>query len=535
MNKRNYNRFPGVSAWFRLGPPLFSALAAALFMGGVALASAAADSTNAVTGIIGHPGPSAFIDSARTGRLLRIGMVDCVAWTLQNNSEILIKKIDPKLRDDDVAIARAVFEPNFYANAVLDGNRSPFPLPMNVYSSSVSRAVEVGAGVAGKLPPGTRYQLDFLGQRNDSDPAIKAVNPVYFAEPMITITQPIFKGAGFEVNEAEIVIASNYRNISAKDVRATVMQSISRAIIAYYNYCYSQEYKEIAAASLKRAQDLLAINRERYQHGIISSVDLLETETAVAEREKAVIVADALVSGTEDELKLVTNLVDDPELWNARLEPIDRPKLELRRTDLAQSLRNAFEFRPDYQIKTIELKNRDIAIKLADNNHRPALDLFGSYGMNGWGGDYGDALNTVEPGNSDWTVGLKFARPWGGAESAKLDQTKREKMKASLELKRLEQNIILDVRTRIREVETQRRQMDAARHARDMEAKNYEAQRERYAAGQVSTHDMLDYQERVATSETDYLKAVVDYQTALVALDNAEGITLAKNNIRLEE
>jgi len=108
-------------------------------------------------------------------------------------------------------------------------------------------------------------------------------------------------------------------------------------------------------------------------------------------------------------------------------------------------------------------------------------------------------------------------------------------MKALLELKRLEQNIILDVRNRIREVETQRRQMDAATHAKNMELKNYEAQKERYAAGQTSTHDMLDYQERVATSETDYLKALVDYQTALISLDNAEGITLAKNNIVLEE
>jgi hypothetical protein len=39
----------------------------------------------------------------------------------------------------------------------------------------------------------------------------------------------------------------------------------------------------------------------------------------------------------------------------------------------------------------------------------------------------------------------------------------------------------------------------------------------------------------VATSETEYLKTLVDYQTALITLDNAEGVTLAKNNIVLEE
>ncbi len=491
--------------------------------------------TNSITGIIGHPGVSAFIDAAGTNRLLRIGMVDCIAWTLKNNSEIIIKKIEPKLREDDEKIAKAAFEPNFYAYIEKNVGNSPIPIPMNVYSSIVSKAVDVSAGFSGKLTTGTRYQFDFIGSRNDDNPAIMPVNPVYFTEPRITITQPIFKGAGFEVNRAEIVIAANFRRISSKDLSSIAMQSISHAIIAYYNYCYSQEYKLIATASLKRAQNLMAINTERHAKGIISSVDLLETDTAVAEREKAVIVADALVSKTEDELKLITNLVDDPELWNARLELIDKPKVELRNTDLVQSLSKAFEFRPDYQIKLIDLQNRDVAIKVAKNNKLPTLDLVGSYGMNGWGSDVGGALDTIEPDNSDWLVGLKFVKPWGGAERARYDQKKREKIKALLELKRLEQNIILDVRNRIREVETQRRQMDAATHSKNMELKNYEAQKERYAAGQTSTHDMLDYQDRVAKSETDYLKALVDYQTAMILLDKAEGITLAKNNIVLEE
>jgi len=546
MKKRNHNRFRATSKKIRILHPAFCIsqrhparvsfklllLTTTVLFSGMPNLNAA---TNSITGIIGHPGASAFIDPALTNRLLRIGMVDCIAWTLQNNSEILIKRIEPKLKEDDVKIAKAAFEPNFYANIEKDAINSPVPMPMNVYSSIVSRAVDVNAGLAGKLTSGTRYQLDLLGSRNDDTPATMPVNPVYYTEPKITITQPLFKGAGFEVNKAEIVIAANYRRISSKDLRATAMQSISRAIIAYYNYCYSQEYKSIAAASLKRAQDLLAINTERHAKGIISSVDLLETDTAVAEREKTVIVADSLVSKTEDDLKLITNLVDDPELWNARLELIDHPQVELRNTDLVQSLKKAFEFRPDYQIKMIDLQNRDVAIKVANNNLLPTVDLLGSYGMNGWGSDVGGALDTIEPDNSDWTVGLKFSMPWGGAERARYDQKKREKMKALLELKRLEQNIIFDVRNRIREVETQRRQMDAATHSKNMQLKNYEAQRERYAAGQTSTHDMLDYQERVATSETDYLKALVDYQTALISLDNAEGIILAKNNIVLEE
>jgi outer membrane protein TolC len=481
------------------------------------------------------PSTWAFINSAQTNRVLRIGLVDCIAWTMQNNSEIMIKKIEPKLKEDDRRIAESKFEPVFSANAILDVNKSPVPMPLNVYSSSVSKVAEVNAGISGKLKTGTRYELDLMGSRTDANPAIRAVNPVYFAEPELTITQPLFRGAGFEVNEAEIHIAANIRRISAKSLRSTAMETISRTLSAYYNYCYALEYKAITDAALKRARDLYTINQERYAKGIISSVELLETDTSVAKRVKDVISAEAIVAKTEDDLKMITNLIDDPNLWMARIEVIDRPAVELRKIDLTECLTNAFSFRPDYQMKLIELQNNDIAVKVARNSLLPTVDLAGSYGMNGWGADYGDALNTVTPENNDWTVWLRFSKPWGGGERAAYDQKKLEKMRGLMELKRLEQKIILDIRDRIRAVETQRKQMEAAKHSKDLELKNFEAQKERYAAGQVSTHNMLDYQERVATSETEYLKTLVDYQTALITLDNAEGVTLAKNNIVLEE
>jgi outer membrane protein TolC len=45
---------------------------------------------------------------------------------------------------------------------------------------------------------------------------------------------------------------------------------------------------------------------------------------------------------------------------------------------------------------------------------------------------------------------------------------------------------------------------------------------------------LLDYQNRLAASRLDYVKALIDYQIALIRLDQAEGVTLAKNNITME-
>jgi outer membrane protein TolC len=314
------------------------------------------------------------------------------------------------------------------------------------------------------------------------------------------------------------------------------MDIISKTKIAYYNYIYYLENYALLKASLERAKGLWEINKARYEKGLLSSVDLLETETAVAEREKSLLSAEASLKKAEDDLKLITNLVDNPEVWNARLELIDaRIEFKEEKIDLVECLKDAFVYRPDYNSKKVDLKNRDIKIVTAENALFPTVDLITSFGLNGLGKDYQDALKEINSDYKDWSIGFKISVPWGGAERAKFNQRNLEKAQALLAFKRLEQNIILEVRDKARAVDIQMRQVKAAKLSKEKEEQNYEAQKERYAAGQVSTHDMLDYQEKLATAELDYVKALIDYNTSLINLDKSEGLTLVKNNVKLEE
>jgi outer membrane protein TolC len=278
------------------------------------------------------------------------------------------------------------------------------------------------------------------------------------------------------------------------------------------------------------------INKARYEIGLVSSVDLLETETAVAQREKALLSAEANLKKAEDDLKLITNLVNDPEVWNAKVELIDaKPVFNVQKIDLVESMKNAFQYRPDYNSQKIDLKNRDIKILTAKNELLPTVDLVGSFGLNGLGKDYQDALRSTNSDYKDWSIGFKVDVPWGGAERAKFNQRQIELAQAILAFKELEQKIILEVRDKVRSVDIQMRQVEASKLSKEKETENYEAQKERYRAGQVSTHDMLDYQEKLAQAELDYIKSLIDYNVALVNLDKSEGLTLARNNIILAE
>ncbi len=147
-----------------------------------------------------------FMASGAQDRVLRIGLIDCIAYALKNNSEILIKRIEPKLKEDDVKIAKADFEPTFNADYTLHANTEQSTSTLYP-GSSKSRDLDFNAGVSGKLITGTEYNIDFLNERYKSSISIQSPNPYYATEPKITITQPLFKDFGILVNKADIIVA----------------------------------------------------------------------------------------------------------------------------------------------------------------------------------------------------------------------------------------------------------------------------------------------------------------------------------------
>jgi len=395
--------------------------------------------------------------------------------------------------------------------------------------------VDLDFSLFGKLITGTEYELDFLNTYYESNSTLQLVNPYYRTEPEISISHPIARGAGILVNEADIIISRNNKLSSWQGFRNTSMDILTKTKIAYYDYTYAQETYSIARLSLERAIKLSKINELRYGQGLVSSVDVLEAESAASEREKVLLNAELFLRKSEDQLKLITNLVDDPEVWNDELELTDRPGFEIRDIDPIESLENAFKYRPDYIQKKIDLENRNIKIIVAKNTLLPTIDLVGSFGLNGLSLDYQKSIENVSTNHRDWSAGVKFNLPWGGGDRARYDQRKLEKAQALIELNRLEQNIIFDVRDKIRDADIQRRQVGASKISKELETENYKAQKERYAVGQVSTHDLLDYQDKLARAEFDYVTAIINYNIALIKLDMAEGLTLVRNNIILEE
>ncbi|MQY69531.1 MAG: TolC family protein, partial [Firmicutes bacterium] len=162
------------------------------------------------------------------------------------------------------------------------------------------------------------------------------------------------------MNRADILIAKNNKNISLEELREEVINTVTETEKTYWELVFALDNLKVKELSLKRAKDLLETNRVRMKAGTASQLEVLAAEAEVASRKQEVIIAHKMLSDAQDNLKIVTNLIQDPKLWNFDIIPLDKPPLEAKEIDLVESVRTAFKKRPDYQKEKIDLRNKDI-------------------------------------------------------------------------------------------------------------------------------------------------------------------------------
>jgi outer membrane protein TolC len=97
------------------------------------------------------------------------------------------------------------------------------------------------------------------------------------------------------------------------------------------------------------------------------------------------------------------------------------------------------------------------------------------------------------------------------------------------------QQIALEVRNALTQVEMNRAKIDAAQIARELAERRLEAEQKKFDLGASTIRFVLEEQRNVAQAQTDELQSLVNYTKSLVDFDRAVGMTLKKNNIAVEK
>lgn len=390
------------------------------------------------------------------------------------------------------------------------------------------------ANVGGLAPWGLTYELGITLENQQTSRNNYADRYTSFGG--FTVTQPVLRGFGTDVNLASVRLARADLGISKWAYARQVIETVTRVAEVYNELWFSGGNAEVERRSRALAAQLAADNRRRAEIGVMSPLDVLQAETDVAAREERVLVAERRQADDENFLKqLVTNRVED--VLSVRLDIAPPPRApgiaKNRQADLAAAVQN----RPDFQAALLELQKREINVVFTRNAALPQLDLVASLGSNGIDDDLSNSINrSVENSSLAWSVGGIFSVPipnntgQGDLEAAKLEAARQ-----LVELKRLEQSILVEADNAAGQVETSAKRIDAAKKARLLAAETLAAGETRLRAGTAATFEVLQFQRDLATAAISEIRAMADYNIAVARYQQATGTTLARNGITLPD
>jgi len=360
-------------------------------------------------------------------------------------------------------------------------------------------------------------------------------NPSYTGGLALTLTQPLLRNAGIDVTKTFIRVAQNNAIVEEHVFRDRVLTVLATVEQTYWEVVFANENLKVAEAALKAAQELLASNRAKAKAGIMSIVDVLQAEAAVASRVEQVLVADKTIRDQEDQLRRLLNPGEEDLRHDLRLTPLDQPVVTLEPISLEEAIDTAIEQRPEIVQAKKNLESSDLNTQFSKNQLLPTLSFQGTMGLAGLGKDYSDSVSRNFSGDFyNYGAGLVLSYPLGNrAAWSTYNKRQLEARNAEASLVSVRQQIIVGVREAVRRVQTDFKRIETTRSARIMAEKQLQAEQERLKVGLSTTRFVLDFQRDLATAQGNELRATVDYNKSLSNLARHKAVTLERYNLQL--
>jgi outer membrane protein TolC len=474
---------------------------------------------------------------------------ECIAAALANNLDLSIAAYDPILSEESVSATKEQYLPQFNLS-YFKGDQTT-PGSWGVEGAAVrTKTDNYSLTLSEKIVTGTTASLLFSNGMIDTSRAFSLVNPAYNSNFTLMLTQSLLKGFGPKVNRIGTLQAENQRYISVSTLKATLLQTVYDIEDAYWSLYSAVENMKVQENSLEECRALLKKNQEAVRIGAKSALDILNSETEVAQYEDALVSARLIVEQSEARLKKLMNFPADSPLSGGRTIVLaDKPTIENKDVGYDEALRVAFEQRPEMIQSEKEIENYDYSISAARNDMLPRLDLTFQAWSPGQSGvmyvyDNGSALTgnligkitgsrvealkqALKMTYKNWSLRLDFNLPLSNIFSrSSLAIAKMERDQALLSLERQKQSIAYEIADAIKGLQNAGRRVESSRMSRELQEKRLAAETQRYQLGLAGSEWLLSYQQQLTNARTSEIRALIDYKMAVAKLEKAMGTTL---------
>jgi outer membrane protein len=474
--------------------------------------------------------PAAQAPEAQEGRVLQLTLEDALGIALRNNFDLEIERLATEIARYDALGSWGAFDPLLSITGTASESESE---PTSRLSGSEDNDLRLNSGLTFPLTTGGRLELGFDHINAETDAPFATFDISTSDVLTAALTQPLLRGAWrryatVQQRSSEIQFETQLER--ERQVRALLLLDVYDA---YWNLVSSQEELAVRELAVELGRQQLAQDQRRLDVGAGTEVDVLQSETNVAQQEELRLQAFYTVRQARDTLrrKLAPRPEGDYEeylaAWDWPIETLtplpegeNAPALDWR-----NSLRSAVERRPELAQRRLDIELAEVGLQQANSDRLAQLDLQLTTSSAGFDTDPADAFDKA----SGWdfpssSAALIFSMPLWNRGARNAEHAARASLRSTrLQYDRIELDILAEVRTAVNEVDKQRESVAAAIKSRALAQRQLEAEETRQQVGLSTTFQVLQFQEDLAQALSTEVTAKASYARASARLRYVEG------------
>jgi outer membrane protein TolC/outer membrane protein OmpA-like peptidoglycan-associated protein len=449
-------------------------------------------------------------------------LFDAIRFGLESNQEIRVVSFTPKQAQEGLADAQSIFDPEFFADGTF--RRDP-----NLQSSVTDIVMEddglVETGIRKPLSTGGSVSGALAMRYGDLRDAAYERIWKYTFSPTIEVRQPLLKNIGAREEKAAIKIANYQVGISNEELRRKVIDIATRISKSYWQLYLLREYVVIDRQNFEMADEVYRRETVRMKQGLSQQLDVERARSNAERRRGNLINAQERHRVGMDRLKLLINGTEVNIASDVNIAPVDEPDTVPLEVSMQEVVEKAMQYRPELLQAKQQVDIRKVEEKLSNHQRLPTLDVFGSYGVTGYGREFRDSVEDTGLDQNDiWAAGLNFEYPIGNRSAkARMRKTKYARRQSEAQVDRVRDQIRQDIKQVLTTIDYAGSEIRSTRIAMDSARKVVQGEFARFEIGQTTNEELLRAQDLYAATSRIFIRSVVDYNIALADLKRVQG------------
>ncbi len=496
-----------------------------------------------------------------SGAFMELTLRDAIRLALTNNLDLEIENYNEDLNRMRVFGTKGYYDPvlefSFGWNSSTRPNTSILQAGTGV-PTTIGKTWTFNTTLLQNVAGGGNFQLNFNNNRGTSNSVFSTINPQYVSNFALNFTQPLWSGFRQTQTERQLKLYNLDTQISDSQFKQRVSEIIQQVQSQYWELEFTIQNFEARRRSLELAIVQYKNNQKRVDIGVMAPIEITSSRAEVATREQDMIQSEVQIINSQNALKNL--LAPDPKdsLWSLTVLPTEDPKMVDITVSLDEAIQSALSRRPELEQLNLQLEQSTVNRKFYRNQGKPQVNLV--LGLRSIGtagtvydttGGLGEPVTKVPQPSSPFygSVGNSLGQAFGfnyltydagvnvqiplrnRSNDAQLAQVAITERQLQSRTKSAQQLIMVDVRNAYEQIATRKKGLDSAKVARQLTQEQLDGENKRFEAGLSTNFEVLRYQRDLADAQVQELRAMVDYQIALVALQKAMFTIIDQNDI----